>query len=203
MSSLPMYYLPPGVAKPSHIPGGMPATRCIPGTKGGPDGKDGTTLCGTWKPNQPGWKETKAGWWVNLIGVHPCSLRKTFVYDHEVVERTYPDGTIDQWLVPILLTIFGDGLPGYAILERRDYTWKPPVQLEDLCNRLRVAVTSDSLDDDSAFDIAAEILGIHYWISKHELELSGWMTPLLTWEIIRASAGFLSAKRAVEGLNGR
>jgi hypothetical protein len=98
-------------------------------------------------------------------------------------------------MVPQLLTIQPDGQAGYAILERRDYSWRPPIVLENLMDRLRNSVTNGNMSDDDAVVLIADILAVNYWISYHELELSGWLNPEMMAKIIEAAAGITAAKR--------
>jgi len=180
----PLYYCPPGVARPAHVfvAGGV---RLFEGA--GPDGKGGTIYGGSYAPDQASeFVQTPPGWWVRLAGIRPEHLLRTLPLPHAgTVAGALPD---HEWLVPALLTPPG-AVPEWLLV--RGWTpdgpgWVPFHHLADLVERLRAAGHGDLADADLE-RLAIDLLAVNYHVSEHELIIGQWLTRPMVLAICLAA----------------
>lgn len=192
----PLYYLPPGLARPGHIvhQGGIRVVEDIGPMDAAPGERGGTIIGGAWDDRTlPLWKKTQAGWWVAMGGATPVQVARLVPIDGALVPGKDPS---QSWLVPRLLRWRdGHGLVSAVPNEFRDYQWQAPAHLEPLMLKLRCMFYWQAegevpeVPDAEAVQLAADLLGLNYHITLDELTVAGWITDRLVLDILSTAVG--------------
>lgn len=200
------YYCPAGGSVPAYA-ATLPPHGCVAGR--GPDvdaqlGEGGGVVYGgAFRPNEPGWQRTAAGWWVNLGGVRPQDLVKLDT-DPRIVRWVLVDGDRREhrWKVPVLLrpefTDEGETDVYVSALERvwrGGDKWDDPAHLVELQRRLRAVAIGLALADGESLtenralvQVVVDLLACGQDISEHELVAGGWLTERMLVRVTIAAA---------------
>lgn len=201
LSPYPLYYCPPGVARPAHCPhihihGAVP--------EAAPDGAAGTVFGGPALPaDRERWVQHPAGWWL-LPGAHrPQDLVRLETSPR--IQRWYlVQGALPShwWRVPVLLTPADPKDPGnpdkgsVSALDRIRHRggWSAPEALRSAQERL-LAVTlgyelAGTLEERNAavVALAVDLLGLGHHVTEFELDTYGWLTESLVDRVLIAAA---------------
>lgn len=198
----PLYYLPPGMARPAHLvhAGGITVAQRVGPMDAHEAERGGAIFGGPWDDQTlPLWKKTKAGWWIAVGGAEPHHLARLEPLPGRLVQGQAGH----LWLVPRLLRVVPDfGLEAAVPKEFRDYGWHAPAHLVPLMERLRdlflwTPEAGTTTPDDATVQLVADILALNYHVSLHELAVTGWLTQDLVLQVLSAAAGLLDAQDAL------
>lgn len=164
----PVYYCPPGIARPGHIRMRAPARQI------GPDGAEGMTYGRPYDPAE-GWRQTDAGWWMCLDGVEPRDLMRV---------NAMHGMQVGPWIVPHLMRLDGTAVSGH---------FGPsglivPRHIAPIIERLRAVSCSGKVEWEHA-QLAADILALNYHVSLHEIGPKEWLPVGQVWAILDAAVG--------------
>ena len=182
--SAPRWYLPEGIAAPAHLPPRLPRFRVVRG----PDGGKGVVLGGIIEPDEPGWLDSGAGWWVNLEGCTPADLARQMPYEGEGLTH----GAL-QWHVPRLVQ---PGPAGTLVAAgeriRTMKGWALPIPLRiptDAALALaRRWMAGDIKGTEAEVErVALLALGLNYHLTLPEVVAGGWWSERLPLRVVQVA----------------
>lgn len=200
MNPYPLYYCPPGIARPTHIPwqAGMRMQ-----ADASPDGSEGILYAPSADiPPGLAWQKTDAGWYL-LMGTHrPQDLVRLNPSPRIVAWHALAGAEPGHvWRVPVLLTpadpAASDTDKTYVSgLDRiwRGGTWGSPPELLDAQRQLLAVMHGVALADDlearnrAFLDLAITILSQAHHVSPAEFIHGGWMSEGLPAKVLLLAA---------------
>jgi hypothetical protein len=182
----PLFYCPPGVAKPGHCPH-RAAVGLIDGQ--GPDGLGGMMYGGPYQPALAHqWSKTGGGWWINLAGKKPGHFMRTETLPGRTVVGADPE---HLWVVPQIINAdMTCAIPQrFGTMRDGSYGWLDEPKWADLIGAVRAIRLGDVKSDATMIATAIALLAANYHLSEHELAVAGWLSTDFLLRIIVAGGG--------------
>jgi hypothetical protein len=204
LTPYPLIYCPKGITKPACCPHAAP-TALLPGKgpdavlldDGQPDRTSGGGMCygGGWQPNSPGWKKTRAGWYVQIGRHRPQDLIRLQPHPRVREWITIQGAQADHaWRIPLLLE---QGDAGWT--SALDGVWDgeqyhggdlAPVQEQLLAVVRDVVQGLESPELLAAIrSLAIQILAVAQWVDEDLLIAGGFLSEMLALRAIVGAAG--------------
>lgn len=182
----PLWYCPPGVARPDHCPH-KAATALVAGA--GPDGRGGTMWGGPYRPDtREQWRQTAGGWWINFTGKKPAHLMRAQTVPGRTVTGAEPD---HLWVVPQALNAdMTCAIPQrFAFMPDGSFGWVDEPKHASVIQRVRAARLGEIKEDAELIGLAVDLLGMNYHVAAEELGAVGWLSSDFLFRIIVAAGG--------------
>lgn len=214
LTPYPLYYCPPGVARPAHCPH-LHIFRALP--QAAPDDQAGTVYGGVAQlADRAAWvRHPTDGWWLLPGGQRPQDLVRIEtsprILRWYLVQGAEPK---HWWRVPVLLTPADAADPrspdkGYvSALDRLRHRggWSAPEALRSAQERLlavalghELAATIDERNT-AVLRLVADILSLGHHVTDFELDAFGWLSEALVDRVLIAASDRLDVLTANEVL---